>query len=112
MKNKLGFMGFLGLLGLLGFTVHNQAYFGFFGFLYFLRYFTVTPDELFLENVRKAATPAFFTGMVIYSLTAALTAFKISTLIFAIGLVTGFVITFLIFAIIILVYELRESRNS
>ena len=112
MKNRLGYLGLLGLCGVLGFAAHNYAYFGFFGFLYFFRYFAVIPDELFKENVKQAATPAFFVGMVIYVLTAGLSVFHISTLIFTTGLVLGFAFPFLIFTIILVHSELRESLGK
>lgn len=112
MKNKLGFLGFLGLLGLLGFFSENKSYFCFFGFLAYFRYFAVIPDELFKENVRKAATPAFFTGVVIYTLTGALTAFSISTMIYVSCLVLGFVVSFLLFTGIFVYYEVKEKMGK
>ena len=99
MKNKLGFLGLLGLFGAVGFFTGSKVYFTLFAFLYFFRYFFVIPDELFKMNIQKSATPAFFTGMAIYALTTALTAFHISTVVFATGLVLGFAIPFLIFTI-------------
>ncbi len=36
---------------------------GFFGFAYYFRYFFVTPDEMFQQNVRKAASIGFFSGV-------------------------------------------------
>lgn len=60
MINKLGFFGFLGALGLLGFCNGQSAYFGFFGFCAYFYYFTVVPDEMFRENVRRSASTGFF----------------------------------------------------
>ena len=112
MKNKLGFLGFLGLLGILGFIENNNAYFGFFGFLFYLRYFMVIPDELFRLNIRKAATPAFFIGMALFAITVVMSAFHVSTFIFVIGLVAGFVVSFLVFTFLLVFYELRESSSK
>ncbi len=112
MKNRLGYLGFLGLLGVLGFITNNKLYFCFFGFLVYLRYFTVIPDELFRANVQKAATPAFFVGVVIYAISVALTAFFVSTTIFVMGLVFGFVASFLVFSITLVSYESKESRSK
>ena len=112
MKNRLGFLGFLGLFGLVGFISGNYAYCSFFGFLIYLRYFWVIPDELFLENVQKAATPAFFVGITLYAITGALSAFLVSTTYFVIGLVAGFVASFLVFAVILVSRELNESRSK
>lgn len=112
MKNKLGFLGFLGLLGLLGFFSDNKAFFCFFGFLAYFRYFAIIPDELFKENVRKAATPAFFTGVVVYTLTGALTFFQICTTVYVSCLVLGFVVSFLLFTGIFVYYEFKEKAGK
>jgi len=112
MKNKLGFLGLLGLLGIAGFFSDNKAYFALFAFFYFLRFFFVMPDELFKANIQKSATPAFFVGVAIYALTVSLTAFHVSPIVFAAGLVLGFVIPFFIFTISLGVYEIQEGRNK
>ena len=112
MKNKLGYVGFLGLLGVLGFFTDNRSYLAFFGFLYFFRYFGVIPDELFKENVRRAASPSFFISMAIYAVTVALTAFHAGTMIFVAGLVAGFVIPICVFIVLLVVFEYRESGNA
>lgn len=112
MKNKLGYLGFLGLLGFVGLFAHNYVYCALFVFLYFLRFFWVIPDELFQENIRKAATPAFFLSMIIYAFTAALTAFHVSTFVYIIGLVLGFALPFVLFAILLTVFEYKENAGE
>ncbi len=61
--NKLGLFSLLALLGVLGLATENKGVLGFFGFAFYLGYFWVLPDELFRQNVRKAATAAFFFQM-------------------------------------------------
>lgn len=112
MKNKLGFLGFLGLLGFLGFFTENKTYIFFFTFLIYFRYFKVIPDELFKENVRRAATPAFFTGVAIFVITSGLTAFSISTLYYVTGLVIGFAVSFMVFTIIMASLEIKERSEN
>lgn len=111
MKNPLGYLGFLGLLGILSFISQHWTYLWFFCFFIFFRFFWVIPDELFRENVKRSATPAFFTGMVLYVITAALTAFHISTSVYVAGLVIGFASSFLVFAVLLAIYSYRESRG-
>jgi hypothetical protein len=111
MKNPLGYLGFLGLLGIVSFASYNWTYLWFFAFFIFFRFFWVIPDELFRENIKKSATPAFFTGMVIYFITAALTVFHISIAVYVAGLVIGFASSFLVFAILLAPYSYRESRG-
>ncbi len=108
MNNKLRYVGFLGLLGI----AHNYVYFALFSFLYYLRYFWVIPDELFKENIRRAAAPSFFTSMVLYAITVALSAFHVSTLIFVIGLVANFVVPFILFTILLTSFEMKESWSK
>ena len=112
MKNKLGWIGFLGLLGIVGFFAHNYLYFSLFALLYYLKYFWVLPDELFKENVRKAASPSFFTGMALYLITVALTAFHISTIVFVIGLVSGFAIPIMLFTLLLEIIEWKERSGK
>ncbi len=112
MKNKLGYLGLLGFLGILGVITDNRAFLGFFGYLVYFRYFKVIPDELFMENVKKAATPAFFISIVITTITIALTAIIKDKIILSIGLLTGFIISLLMFTIMLTIYEFKESRNE
>lgn len=60
--NKLGFLSLLALLGILGIIV-DRPLSGFFGFAYYVRYFFVRPDKMFQQNVRKAASIGFFSGV-------------------------------------------------
>ncbi|MFK4308590.1 glucan phosphoethanolaminetransferase (alkaline phosphatase superfamily) [Bacillus sp. RC242] len=67
MKNKLaylGFIGFLGFLGPLSFLGETSFTYYFFAFFSFFLYAKVIPDELFILNVRIAATKAFFVALV------------------------------------------------
>lgn len=62
MKNKYGLFGLLALLGFIGIFTDSTEFIGFFCFAYFFRYLTIDPDEMFIENIRSAATWAFFAG--------------------------------------------------
>lgn len=62
--NYLGFFSLLALISILGVTTGNKGFFGFLGFLSYVRFFSVIPDELFRQNVQKAATYAFITEMI------------------------------------------------
>ena len=61
--NYLGFLALLALIAFLAWPSGNNGLLGFLGFLYFARYFRVIPDELFLLNLRRAATTAFLVEM-------------------------------------------------
>lgn len=61
--NKYGFLGFLSLLGLIGIFTDARSFLSFFAFAVDFSYFAVKPDEMFLEQMRKAAARAFFASM-------------------------------------------------
>ena len=62
--NALGLLSLLAFIALLGRITGEPGWYGFFGFAYYLRYFAVQPDELFLQNFRRAASFAFLAEMV------------------------------------------------
>lgn len=110
-KNPLGFLGFLGFLGILSFITQHWPYLWFFAFFNFFRFFWVIPDELFMENVKKSATPAFFTSLILYVLTVALRVFYDSNDIYMACLVICFAASFLVFFVLLAVYSFRERRG-
>lgn len=57
--NPLALLSLLALLALLAPVCRNTGMYGFLGFLVYLPYWRVLPDELFLLNLRRAATAAF-----------------------------------------------------
>lgn len=111
MKNKLGYLGLLGFMGILGIITDNKYFLGFFGFFVFFRYFFVKPDELFWQNVHKAATPAFFTGVAAQALTLVVTAFTKDIAQVVIGFSFSFSISIALFILVLVIYEYRESRG-
>jgi hypothetical protein len=111
MKNKLGFMGLLGFLGIIGIVTDNQLFLAFFAFFVFFRYFFVKPDELFKLNVRRAATPSFFIGVVIQVLIIAAGAFTDDLSYLVAGYSLSFIIPVFLFILLLVIYELREQRN-
>ena len=65
MKNKMGYLGCIGFIGILGLWVGNFAISTFLVFFFFFTYAEVVPDELFKENIKKAALNAFISNMII-----------------------------------------------
>ena len=112
MKNKLGFMGLVGFLGILGIVTDNRAFLAFFAYFVFFRYFGVKPDELFKLNVRRAATPAFFSGLVIQVLTIGASAFIEDMGLFVIGMSLCFIVSVFVFITVLVVLEFKEQRNG
>lgn len=110
--NSLGLLSLLAVIAVLGLLTDNKGWFGFLGFLYYLRYFQVIPDEFFLENVRKTATLAFFTGMlslVVYVFVCSLlfgTA-QAAPMAFALSFATSAIV----FSIALTICEWREMKG-
>jgi hypothetical protein len=111
MNNKLGLLGLLGFLGILGFVTDNRYLLAFFGFLVFFRYFFVIPDELFKQNVQRAATPAFFTGVGVQAITIIVTAFTKDVPQLVTGLSLSFSISIALFIILLVITEFKELRS-
>ena len=63
MKRRYGFLGFISLIGLLGLIEKNADFYPFLAFILFFQYLFVQPDEMFVENMRKAAAWAFYANL-------------------------------------------------
>lgn len=108
--NPLGFLSVLLLLGVFGLVTEHTGMLGFFGFAVYLRYFFVKPDELFMQNVRKAASIGFFSGVAAVGLTYVL---RMLALIDGdMVLVANFVVAVFCFTIALLALEVREQQGA
>ena len=112
MKNKFGYFGLLGLIGILGFLTDNPGFYGFFGFFGYFAFFKVIPDELFKLNVQKAATPAFFVGIVITAITLVYSAFTKNISVVVAGFAINFAISIFVFSIIFIYLNYNESKGN
>lgn len=109
--NKLGFLSILALLGILGFSIH-PSFLGFFGFAYYLRYFFVTPDELFQQNVNKAASIGFFSGVWATGISIVIHLLFPDFLSANMSLASCYVVSLLCFTIVLLIMEIKEQRED
>lgn len=110
--NKLSLLSLLALLGLLGLMKGNSDMVSFLGFIYFIRYIFVTPDELFMENMRRAASTGFFTGIGATGLAMAVHIILPDLLSPSVVAVSGFVVSMFCFIIALILLELRERRGN
>ena len=110
--NKLGFLSLIALLGVLGLFMDNKALLGLLGFAYYFRYFFVTPDELFIQNVRRAASIGFFSGVVVTALAVALRTLLPSLIERNVALAACFVVSMFCFTIALVVLEMKEMRED
>lgn len=111
--NCLGFLSLLALIAVLGWKTENIGLYGFFGFAYFIRYFWVTPDELFCQTVQKACTyallaelillvPFMFICTMLYNVNAAVP--------MAFGL--SFAVAIFSFTVVLTVLEWKERKGA
>lgn len=105
MKNKLSLLGLFGLLGLLGLITDNPGFYGFFGFFGFFGFANVLPDEMFKNNVNRAAKNAFFAGLIIYPIIVVIGAFTSFPIAYSIGFAVNLAIQILVFSISLSIYE-------
>lgn len=109
MKNKYGYIGLVSLLGFWGLFGGEQLFLSFFAFAIFFEYFWITPDEMFINTMRKCATTAFFTNLAITTVaTFVLSQLEISSNPLAGGTALGFGISIAVFALLTFVMELKE----
>lgn len=65
-KKKYGFLGLLSLLGFIGLFTGEYWYLCFFFCAIDFRYFFINQDEFFEEQMKKAASTAFFSSLFIF----------------------------------------------
>ena len=113
MKNWYGCVGFLSLLGVWGILGDEPLFLSFFAFALFFEYFWVNPDEMFVESMRKCATLAFASNLLITTTaTLILSHFNLSSNPLAAGTATGFGVSIAVFAFSTFVMEIRERLNA
>lgn len=102
-------MGLIGFLGFLGFYTGNYGYFGFF---VFFTYALKKYDELFDAYVKKSATTAFFTSVVLFC--AALCTVVILNVpeYIPILFTLVFVFSIIVFILRLIIYEMMETVHS
>ena len=113
MKNKYGYIGFVSLLGLWGLYANEPLFLSFFAFVIFFGYFWITPDEMFIDTLKKCATIAFFTNITITVIsTFVLSYFKLSSNPLAGGAALGFGISIAIFVLLSFFFDLKERSGA
>lgn len=110
--NQLGWMSLIALLGFFGLFTENNGMLGFFGFAVYARYFFVVPDELFVQNVSKAASIGFFAGVFATCLAMAFRVLVPSVLATYVSLAASFIVSVVSFSVSLVVLEFMELREE
>ncbi len=113
MKRRYGFLGFFSLIGLLGFWTHDPMYFPFLGFALFFEYFFVETDEMFIDNMRKAAAWAFFSDLAITTVVTCYYAIikNNSDIALTKGVGFGFGAAIVVFCIVTACFDWKDRRG-
>lgn len=106
--NRLGFLSLFAIIGVLGLVSDNKEFAGFFGYAYYIRYFFVIPDELFIANIRKAASFGFFSGILATGIALILHILFPGLLSNAMILASCYVVSVFCFTIALIVLEVKE----
>ena len=114
MKRRYGLLGLLSAIGVLGAATGQASLCPFLAFALFFGCFFVTPDEMFVERMRKAASWAFYADL---ALTTAVTCVCIAAgyqpdaaLLRGVG--AGFGTSLLVISSACAWFEWRELRGS
>ncbi|HJJ38475.1 MAG TPA: DUF3796 domain-containing protein [Methanocorpusculum sp.] len=110
--NMIALMGLIGFLGFLGFYTGNFGYFGFFGFFVFFTYALKKYDELFDTYVKKAATTAFFTSVVLFCAALCAVVLLGDPALIPTLLTLVFVFSVMVFILRLVIYEMAENVRS
>ncbi len=110
--NRLGFLSLFALIGILGLISNNKGLAGFFGYAYYIRYFFVIPDELFIANIRKAASFGFFSGIIATGIALILHILLPALLSNAMILASCYVVSVFCFTIALIVLEIKEMGGT
>lgn len=113
MQRRYGFLGFFSLIGLLGFWTHNSMYYPFLAFAIFFEYFFVKTDEMFVDNMRKAAAWAFFANLAITTFVTCYYALIKNSQDIALtkGIGVGFGIALIVFSLVTVCFDWKDRRG-
>ena len=110
--NRLGFLSLFAIIGLLGLVSDNKGFAGFLGYAYYIRYFFVIPDELFIANIRKAASFGFFSGIIATGIALLLHILVPGLLSNAMILASCYVVSVFCFTIALVIFEIKEMGGA
>lgn len=113
MKRRYGLLGLLSLIGILGIAIHDPSLYPFLAFALFFEYFFIKPDEMFIENMRKAAAWAFYANLAIAT---AITCYYIaikqqSDIALLKGIGTGFGVSLIVFSFVSAWFDWKDRRG-
>ena len=109
--NKLGFLSLLAIPGIIGILTEHKELMSFLVFAYYIRYFFVTPDEMFQQNVRIAASIGFFSGIGATGIAILLRLLLPALISSNIALAACYVVSMFCFTLALVILEFKELRG-
>lgn len=111
MKSRYGLIGFFSVIGILGLKMGDTSLYPFLAFSVFFEYLFVEPDEMFIANMRKSASWAFFAHLAVTAFVtcAAVIAFPENAL--EKGAAAGFGIALVIFCLSTAYFDWKDRRG-
>ncbi len=113
MKRRYGLLGLLSLIGILGIATRTPPLYPFLAFALFFEYFFIKPDEMFIENMRKAAAWAFYANLaMVIIITCYHMAIKQQSDVALIkGIGTGFGVSLIVFSFVSAWFDWKDRRG-
>lgn len=110
MKNAYGLFGGLSIIGIIGWFTGTKELWSFFAFAVFFQYLFVAPDEMFVANIRKAASRAFFCGqlMVALAMVTCIIMGKSTQETLVIGITLGWSLSIIVFCLSTAYHDWRD----
>ena len=113
-KYKLiyGSLGLLSALGILGIYTENKLFLCFFAFLIHFKYLFVDIDEMLENYTNESAAFSFFAGNFVFVIISLYRFFILNYELydsFTFALILSWIITILVYTILIVSYELKEN---
>lgn len=111
MKRRYGLIGLFSVIGFMGFATRNTSLYPFLAFVIFFEYLFVEPDEMFVDNMRKAASWAFYTELVITALITCVAMIPFTETALQKGAGAGFGIALVVFCLTTAYFDWKDRRG-
>lgn len=111
MKRRYGLIGLFSVIGIMGLITKNASLYPFLAFAVFFEYLFVEPDEMFVENMRKAASWAFYTELVITALITCILVIPSPETALLKGAGAGFGIALVVFCLTTAYFDWKDLRG-
>ncbi len=111
MKSRYGLIGLFSIVGVMGVVTQNTSLYPFLAFVVFFEYLFVEPDEMFVENMRKAASWAFYTQLAIVALITCASIVPFPETALQKGAAAGFGIALVVFCLTTAYFDWKDRRG-